>query len=147
MSSAGMMPAMDTATSQEEVGGGNTAETTITPALAPDVTQPRWPRETELIVFPVTKRIGLTLQSFVLRDVIHRTFDKIRASLLFCNSFPDAHDVPTLITEFLVSAAAESNEQGAMDVHERLVADSEYMAQMHILVSPLTLNIALLTML
>jgi len=66
---------------------------------------------------------------------------------LFCNAFPDAHDVPTLITEFLVSAVAESTEEGAVDVHERLVADAEYMAQMHVLVSPLTLNIALLTML
>jgi hypothetical protein len=137
---------MGTATSQEEVSG-NTAATTIAPVLAPVLTQPRWPKETDLIVSPTSKRIGLTLQTFLLRDVFYRTFDKIRASLLFSNSFPNAHDAPTLISEFLVSAAAESPEPGSVDVHERLLSDTEYMAQMHVLVSPLTPNIALLTIL
>ena len=143
-----MMPAMDVATSQE-VSGGNMVGTNIAPVLAPVLVpvpaQPGWPTETDMIVNPVTKRIGLMSQSYLLRDIIHKTFDKIRASLLFHDAFPNAHDTPTLISEFLVSAAAESGGTGSMDVHARLLADAEYMAQMHTLVSFPTLDIALLT--
>jgi len=94
-------------------------------------------------------RFGLTKQSSLLRDIIHRTFDKIQAALLFSNSFPDAHDALTLISGLLVSAAAESPKPGAVDIHECLLCDAEYMAKMHVLVSScsLTQNIILLKIL
>jgi hypothetical protein len=125
------------ATSQE-VDGGDTLVTAIAPVIVPSLMQATWPSETDLILSPHTNRIGLTMQSSLLRDIIHRTFDKIWAALLFSNSFPDAHETLTLISGLLVSAAAESPKSGSVDVHERLLSDAEFMAQMHVLVSPLT---------
>jgi len=136
------MPAVDTATPQE-VSGGNTVEATIAPVVTPVVAQARWPKEIELVVSLGSKRIGLTVQSFLVRDVLYRTFDKIRASLLFHNSFTDAHDVLALINESLVSAAAECPEPGSLEVHECLLADVEYMGQMQVLVSPVTWNFSI----
>ena len=135
-----MAPAIETAMSQD-VSSGNVVETAIVPVLAPIPVQPRWPRETDLVTPPARpRRVGLTLQTSLLHDIIHRTFDKIQASLLFHNSFLDAHDIPVLISKFLVSMAAKSPMPVAVDIHECLLADVEYMDQMHILVSPLTLK-------
>ena len=136
------MPAVDTAMPQE-VSSGNTVEATIALVVMPVVAQARWPKEIKLVVSLGSKRIGLTVQSFLVHDVLYRTFNKIRASLLFHNSFPDAHDVPALVNESLVSAAVECPEPGSLEVHERLLADVEYMGQMQVLVSPVTWNFSI----
>jgi hypothetical protein len=85
----------------------------------------------------------LTIQQPVMRTVIQDSFEWIRKALIFTNAFPDTF-VAMEFTRDSLLAAAESHDR-AINIHDRLVCDAEYMNSLARLVSFLILIMMLLT--
>ena len=96
-----------------------------------------WPMDTELIYVPGMNKLMLTMQSPVMQMVIHDAFQHILASLLLNCAFPDALVIPSVVRDALI-VGAWSNVPRALNIHSRLLADGEYVAEMSHLVSPFT---------
>jgi hypothetical protein len=112
---------------REHGGGGDAAGPS--PPLA------MWPSDTDLVSVPGTNRLTLSIQCPPVRAIIQDTFEHIRAFLLFDNSFPDTVSIPTTLKRCLISAAAESRNPRALDIHRRLTQDDEYLDRLSRLVS------------
>ena len=95
----------------------------------------QWPSETELVLFPGTNKILLTLQSALMRSIFQDTFERLRVSLLFIHAFPDPALTCSMISEAL-GAATQSHLPRAAIIRNRLELDEEYMSKMCRLVSP-----------
>jgi hypothetical protein len=74
----------------------------------------------------------LTLQTPLIRAIIQDAFDGLRASLLFIHAFLDLSLTLSMISEALADAAKAHPR--ASNIHNRLLADDEYMAKMSRLV-------------
>ena len=89
----------------------------------------QWDRETDLFYIPGTNRLTLSAQKPLIRVLVQDAIDDIRASLLFVHAFPEGLDKVALIRDALL-AVAEKYEPGSTHIHERLVNDRVYMAEM-----------------
>jgi hypothetical protein len=94
-----------------------------------------WPSHTDLIFIPGTRKLTLTIQSALLRAIIHDAFENMHAFLLVSHSFPDATALPTVIKGCLVTAATESKNLRASDIRDRLMEDDMYLDTLSRLVS------------
>jgi len=88
-----------------------------------------WPSETEVVLFPGTNRVLLTLQTALMRTIFQDTFEHLRASLLFIHAFPDPALTRSMISEAL-GAATQSHLPRAAIIRNRLELDEDYMAKM-----------------
>jgi len=95
--------------------------------------QTDWATETELIFFPGTRRVMLTVQRPLMRTVIQDAFEQVQKALMFHNAFPDTY-VALDFTRDALLIAAECHKQ-AMNIYNRLVVDADYMNIMTRLVS------------
>ena len=73
------------------------------------------------------------------------TFENMRAYLLFNHSFPDAATLPAVIRGCLVSAAIESQDPQALDIHQWLNRDNAYIDKLSHLVRSLYYQLSLPT--
>ncbi len=101
--------------------------------VASEPVQSGWPTETNLLFFPGTKKVMLTVQHPTMCTIIQDAFEQVRKGLLFKNAFPDTWVALDFTRDGLL-AAAESHSEGS-DIHNRLLCDSEYMFLMTRLVS------------
>jgi hypothetical protein len=95
--------------------------------------QSMWNHETDLFYIPGSNRLTLSAQKPLIRVIVQDAIDDIRASLLFVHAFPEGPDKVTLVQGALL-AVAEKYKPGSTHIHERLMHDREYMAQMSRLV-------------
>jgi len=95
----------------------------------------QWPLETELVLFPGTNKILLTLQSALMHSIFQGTFERLQVSLLFIHAFPDPALTRSMISEAL-GAATQSHLPRAAIIRNQLELDEEYMSKMCRLVSP-----------
>ena len=105
---------------------------------APDATRQadyQWPFDTELVLFPGTNKVMLTMQSPLMRLIFQDAFEHLRASLLFIHAFPDPALTRSIISEAL-GAAAQSHLPRVGNIRNWLELDGEYLAMMCRLVSP-----------
>jgi hypothetical protein len=114
---------------------GGAANHTV--AVAPEQPQVVWPTETELLTFPGTTKVMLTVQRPLMRAVIQGAFEQVQKALAFKDAFPNTFTALEFTRDGLV-AAAESHEQ-ATDIYNRLLCDADYMNRMTRLVSFLIL--------
>ena len=95
----------------------------------------QWPSDTEIVTFPGTNKIMLTIQSALMRSIFQDAFKHLRVSLLFIHAFPDPALTRSMITESL-SVATQSHLPRSANIRNRLELDDEYIAKMCRLVSP-----------
>ena len=93
-----------------------------------------WPADTEVVVFPGTNKVLLTIQSPLIRSIFQDTFEHLRASLLFIHAFPDPILTRSMISEAL-GVATQSYLPRAANIRNRLELDPDYLAKMCHLVS------------
>jgi hypothetical protein len=104
----------------------------------PDATRQanyQWPSDTELVLFPRTNKVTLTIQTPLMRLIFQDAFAHLRASLLFIHAFPDPALTRSMISEAL-GTAAQSHCPKAGSIRNRLELDAEYLSMMCRLVSP-----------
>jgi len=94
-----------------------------------------WPSDTDLIVFPGTNKVLLTIQSPLMRLIFHDAFKHLRASLLFIHAFPDPALTHLMISEAL-GVATQSHLPRAGTIRNWLELDGEYLSRMCRLVRP-----------
>ena len=94
-----------------------------------------WPSDTEVVMFPGTNKVLLTIQTPLMHSIFQDAFEHLRASLLFIHAFPDPSLTRSMITEAL-SVAAKSHLPRAANIRNRLELDDEYVTKMCRLVSP-----------
>ena len=94
-----------------------------------------WPSDTEIIFFPGTNKVLLTIQTPLMRSIFQATFEHLRVSLLFIHAFPDPALTRSMISEAL-SVATQSHLPRAATIRHRLELDPEYLAKMCHLVGP-----------
>jgi hypothetical protein len=98
-----------------------------------------WPSDTEIVVFPGTNKVLLTIQSPLMRSIFQDTFEHLRASLLFIHAFPDPALTRSMISE-AISVATQSHLPRAANIRNRLDLDEEYVAKMCHLVSSILVS-------
>jgi hypothetical protein len=80
-----------------------------------------------------SNKVKITAQRPIVRAVIQDGIERMRAALLFTNAFPNLFETLEFIGDALVEAA-EHNE-GAIDIHRRLLRDHMYKINMSSVVS------------
>lgn len=98
-----------------------------------------WPSDTEVMVFPGTNKVLLTIQSPLMRSIFQDAFEHLRASLLFIHAFPDPALTRSMISE-AISVATQSHLPRAANIRNRLDLDDDYVAKMCRLVSPILVS-------
>ena len=107
-------------------------------AAVPDATPQvdhQWPPETDIVLFPGTNKILLTLQTTLMRSIFQDAFEHLRVSLLFIHAFPDPALTCSMISEAL-GAATQSHLPRAGIIRNRLELDEDYIVKMSRLVGP-----------
>ena len=94
-----------------------------------------WPSDTEVVLFPGTNKVMLTIQSPLMHSIFQDAFEHLRASLLFIHAFPDPALTRSMISEAL-GVATQSHLPRAVTIRHRLKLDKEYLSRMCRLVSP-----------
>ena len=90
---------------------------------------PVWPSDTELILFPGTNKILLTLQSLLMCEIFQDSFEHLRVALLFTHAFPDP-SLTHMMTSEALTAAAKSRLPRSFNIQMQLELDKEYMSKM-----------------
>jgi hypothetical protein len=90
---------------------------------------PVWPSDTELILFPGTNKILLTLQSLLMCEIFQDSFEHLRVALLFTHAFLDP-SLTHMMTSEALTAAAKSCLPRSFNIQMRLKLDKEYMSKM-----------------
>lgn len=90
--------------------------------------QTTWRAETDLVFPPGSNKLRLTSQRPLVRAVLHEAIDRLRATMLFNNAFPDLCVALGLIQECLFDAA-KSLKPGTEEVLERLTNDADYLSK------------------
>jgi len=90
----------------------------------------------EIILFPGTNKVMLTIQTPLMHSIFQDTFEHLQASLLFIHAFPDPALTHSMISEAL-TVATQSHLPRAATIRHRLELDDEYLSKMCHLVSPL----------
>ncbi|KAH8978402.1 hypothetical protein EDB86DRAFT_2836832 [Lactarius hatsudake] len=86
-----------------------------------------WPTDTDLLP-PGAKRLLLTNQQTLVRNVVQEAIENLQASLLFNNAFPTAPIAFAFTKESLITAA-EKFKPGTTHIQRRLQQDEEYLAK------------------
>jgi hypothetical protein len=94
---------------------------------------PKWPAETDL-VFNARNKICLMNQQALIRVVLQHAIGLVLVDLLTSNSFPDPVVAATSARRAVAKAAFE-HYPGAAAIHNRLLRDKNYMANMSVIVS------------
>jgi hypothetical protein len=94
----------------------------------PAVARLAWPVHTELVLSSGSDRLKLTNQRPMVRSVLQKSIEHLRASMLFTNAFPDVCVALGLIKDCLLTAANELQPGGA-DILERLTNDLDYLSK------------------
>jgi hypothetical protein len=76
----------------------------------------------------------LTSQRPLVRAVLHKTIEHLRATMLFNNAFPDVCVALGLIKDCVLTAANQLR-PGSADILERLTHDHDYLSKITPLVS------------
>jgi hypothetical protein len=126
----------DMASSPNFISG---SEPPIHPPVAVASLMRSWPAETNLLLLPVSNKVMLTVQRPLMHAVFQEAFERICATLLFRDAFPDVYGMLEMVRDGLVTAA-ESNDH-AMNIYHRLLCDSYYANNMGHLVSCCLWNI------
>ncbi len=95
----------------------------------------------DLIYFPGTTKIMLTLQLLLICTVLQDAIENLRSSLLLENAFPDLNLMVLFLRKNLVGTA-RSHIPRAVHVHKCLLCDDRYMDKLSCLVSFSPSNIA-----
>ena len=95
-----------------------------------------WPSDMEIILFPGTNKVMLTIQTPLMRSIFQDTFEHLQASLLFIHAFPDPALTRSMISEAL-TVTTQSHFPRAATIRHCLELDNEYLSKMCHLVSPL----------
>ena len=101
-----------------------------------------WPSDTDILFLPGTMKVMLMVQRPLIRLVIQDAIEHVRKSLLFEAAFPDTHLVMTFTRNALLAGSTLYN--WAVDIHNRLVCDHDYLNKMTRLVRLLMVIISLL---
>jgi len=110
-------------------------ESGTSPSTATHRADYEWPSNTEIILFPGTNKVMLTVQSPLIRSIFQDAFEHLRASLLFIHAFPDPALTRSMISEAL-GVATQSHLLRAANIRHRLELDNKYLSKMCRLVSP-----------
>jgi hypothetical protein len=110
----------------------------VDPVAPPEPSQHVWPSETDLLLVSGSNKVLLTIQRPLMRAVFQDTFERIRAAMVSQNAFPNVYETLETIKECLIKAAASND--GAMNIHNRLLFDTDYADRMARLVSLRILN-------
>jgi len=110
-------------------------ESSTSPSTATCQADYEWPSDTEIILFPGTNKVMLTVQSPLICSIFQDAFKHLRASLLFIHAFPDPALTCSMISEAL-GIATQSHLLRAANIRHRLELDDEYLSKMCRLVSP-----------
>ncbi|KAH9015332.1 hypothetical protein EDB85DRAFT_1898780 [Lactarius pseudohatsudake] len=86
-----------------------------------------WPTDTNLLP-PGAKRLLLTNQDPLVRNVVQEAIENLRASLLFDHAFPTATMAFAFTKESLITAA-EKYKPGAIHIQRRLQQDEQYLTK------------------
>ncbi|KAN0131560.1 hypothetical protein V8E53_010668 [Lactarius tabidus] len=95
---------------------------------APAVARLAWPVHTELVLSSGSDKLKLTNQCLMVRSILQKSIEHLRASMLFTNAFPDVCVALGLIKDCLLTAANELQPGGA-DILERLTNDLDYLSK------------------
>lgn len=106
----------------------------ITAPVATQQAHYPWPADTEVVVFPGTSKVLLTIQSPLMRSVFQEAFEHLRASLLFIHAFPDPILTRSMISEAL-GVVTEAHSPRAANIRNCLELDPDYVSKMCRLVS------------
>ena len=94
------------------------------------IPQGTWSSKMDLIFLAGMTRLMLMSQHPSVCAIIHDSFKNMQAYLLLVNSFPDAVVLPAVLKDCLFSAAAESQNPLAPDIHQQLHQDALYMGKL-----------------
>ncbi|KAH9042828.1 hypothetical protein EDB84DRAFT_1559325 [Lactarius hengduanensis] len=100
---------------------------TATTSQTEATTGATWPTDTDLLP-PGAKRLLLTNQDPLVRNVVQEAIENLRASLLFDHAFPTAPIAFAFTKESLITAA-EKFKPGATHIQRRLQQDEEYLSK------------------
>lgn len=95
---------------------------------------PKWPAEIEIVFSEGRTKIGLMNQQPIVRIVLQDAIENVHAHLLIHDSYPNAAVMTQCMRGALVSAA-RGRFPGAAAIHNRLLIDEEYLANMSVIVS------------
>jgi len=109
-------------------------ESSTSPSTATCWADYEWPSDTEIILFPGTNKVMLTVQSPLIRLIFQDAFEHLRASLLFIHAFPDPALTRSMISEAL-GVVPQSHLPRAANIRHRLELDNKYLSKMCCLVS------------
>lgn len=87
-----------------------------------------WPVHTELVLASGSDRLKLTNQRPLVRSVLQKAIEHLRATMLFTNAFPDVCVALGLIKDCLLTAANQL-QPGSVDILKRLTNDQEYLSK------------------
>jgi hypothetical protein len=90
--------------------------------------------EANLVLPPGSNKVTLQAQHPLVHAVIQDSFDYLRASLMFTNTFPDNSLTVEFIKDALVLSAL-AHAPGARYIYQRLLYDEDYMSMIIPLVS------------
>jgi len=110
-------------------------ESGTSPSTATRWADYEWPSDTEIILFPGTNKVMLTVQSPLICSIFQDAFEHLRVSLLFVHAFPDPALTRSMISEVL-GIATQSHLLRAANIRHRLELDDKYLSKMCRLVSP-----------
>ena len=139
--SAGSVPAGDNVAMSRE--NSSSSDTPVNPVNPPEPSQHVWPSETDLLLVSGSNKVLLTIQRPLMHAVFQDTFERIRAAMVSQNAFPNVYETLEIIKECLIKAAVFND--GARNIHNRLLFDANYADRMAHLVSLQILNIISLT--
>ena len=110
-----------------DAGGSVTHNVTTT-------VQPQWPANTNIIFSGGRTKIRIMSQQAIVRVVLQDAIENVHAYMVFRHGFPDAGAALAGTRAALVNAATAHFPSTAV-LHNRLLSDEEYMANMVIIVS------------
>ncbi len=116
-------------TSVDTIPGGWPIGTSIKPG-SPFV----WPSETDLIYFPRTMKVMLTLQLPLICTVLQDGIENLQVSLLLEHTFLDSNLTVLFIRKNLINTA-KSHLSRAVNIHRCLLVDNAYLDKLSCLVS------------
>ncbi|KAN0137996.1 hypothetical protein V8E53_004215 [Lactarius tabidus] len=96
--------------------------------VVPAVARLTWPVHTELVFASGSDRLKLMNQCPMVRSVLQKGIEHLRASMLFTNMFPDVCIVLSLIRDCLLNAA-DQLQPGSANILKRLTHDLDYLSK------------------
>jgi hypothetical protein len=95
--------------------------------------------EADLVLPLGSNKVTLNAQHLLVHAVIQDSFDHLRASLMFTNTFPDGSLTIEFIKDALVLSAL-GHAPGARYIYQRLLYDEDYISKIIPLVSHINVH-------